>query len=126
MERVVGCHNQSPCWKDRFGECGTQRKKPRLQGAGKLCLMVLSPPALARAGAGVRGEAANAAWKHLNLPLGSNSPAAAEDRTSSAAWKQLVCSKKRALDANLRCLTWRQGRAWALSVIAVSVWTERW
>lgn len=49
---VVGCHNQSPCWKDSFGEHRTQRGKAGTRGAGKVCLLVLSPPAPARAGGG--------------------------------------------------------------------------
>lgn len=49
---VVGCHNQSPCWRDSFGQHRTQREKAGTRGAGKVCLLVLSPPAPARAGRG--------------------------------------------------------------------------
>ena len=122
---LVRCDNLGTWWKDSCGEHRTQRQTPKLWGAGKLCLLVLSPPAPARIGAGVGGEVANAAWKHFNLLLESNRLSAAQDKTSSAAWKELMCSKMRALDANLWCLTSRQGRAWAPSVTGMSVWTEQ-
>lgn len=74
---VVGCHNQSPCWKGRLGKHRTQRGEPRL--GGQLCL--LSPGARARAG----GKAGSSAWKHSDLLRQGRTPAAAEDRAPSAA-----------------------------------------
>lgn len=81
---------------------------------------MMSPAAPARVRAGVRGEAA---WKHFNLLSESNSLVAAEDRTSFTTWKELLCSKTHALDANLRCLMSGQGRVWAPLVRGMSAWT---
>lgn len=125
-ERNGEVPHQSLCWKDSFGEHHTQREKPGMQGAGKLCLLLLlHPPAPARARVGVGERQRVLPESILILLLESKRPAAAEDRTSSTAWKELTCSETQALDAKLRCLTPRQGRAWAPWVTGMSVWTER-
>lgn len=98
--------------------------KGKARAARGIRLLVLSPLPLPETELGWGGEAANSAWKHFNLLSESNRPAPTKARTSSATWKELMCSKTRALDANLWCLTLRQGRAWAPSVIGMSVWTE--
>lgn len=66
------------------------------------------------------------AWKHPNLLSKSRSLAAAEDRTSSTAWKEWMRSERWAVDARLRCLMPCQGRAWAPWVTGMSVCTQPW